>query len=237
MKDYSEMLMEDVRFRDGLNACINCGVCTAICPAAEFYDYDPRKIVNLVQTKSNDEIEKLMKSETIWYCGQCMSCKTRCPRGNVPAFVIMALRTLSMKLGFFTESEKGRQQFAIKRTVGENIFKYGYCVASYAVSPEMHPEQGPIWKYIIQNAPDVYERLGGGHFDELGAGPLRKIPEDAKEELIRIFEVSGGTELFDDIEKHSRKKAADMGLQFDNKGIDNEYFIEVFTANKKDHYA
>ena len=48
----------------------------------------------------------------------------------------MALRTLSMELGFFTESEKGRQQFAIKRTVGENIFNYGYCVAAYAVSPE-----------------------------------------------------------------------------------------------------
>ena len=110
MKNYYEMLMEDVRFEEGLNACMNCGVCTAICPAAEFYNYDPRKIVDLVQTGDNDEIELLLKSETIWYCGECMSCKTRCPRGNTPALVIMSLRTLSQKLGFFTESEKGRQQ-------------------------------------------------------------------------------------------------------------------------------
>lgn len=236
MEGYHEMLMQDIRFEEGLNACMNCGVCTAICPAAEFYDYDPRKIVDLVQSGNDEEIEKLLKSETIWYCGECMSCKTRCPRGNTPALVIMALRTLSIKLGYFTESEKGRQQFAIKRTVGENIFKYGYCVASYAVSPEMHREQGPIWQYILDNTHDVYERLGG-IVNELGAGPLRKIPEDAKKELKEIFKVTGGTDLLDTIEEHSKKKAAEMGLQFSDKGIDNEYFIEVFTANKKEHHS
>ena len=41
MPDYYKMLMEDIRFQEGLRACMNCGVCTAICPAAEFYDYDP----------------------------------------------------------------------------------------------------------------------------------------------------------------------------------------------------
>lgn len=234
MENYHDLLMQDVRFKEGLNACMNCGVCTAICPAAEFYDYDPRKIVDLVQREDNEEIEKLLKSETIWYCGECMSCKTRCPRGNTPALVIMSLRTLSQELGFFTESEKGRQQFVIKRTVGENIFKYGYCVASYAVRPEMHPEQGPIWKYILENSHDLYERLGG-HIDELGEGPLRKIPEDAKEELKKIFEVTGGIELYNKIEDFSRKKAAELGLQFDNEGIDNEYFIEVYTANSGKH--
>jgi heterodisulfide reductase subunit C len=76
----------------------------------------------------------------------------------------------------------------------------------------------------------------GGHIDELGAGPLRKIPEDAKTELKKIFEVTGGMDFYNDIERHSKKKAAEMGLQFSDKGIDNEYFIEVFTANKKDHH-
>ncbi len=234
MKNYFELLSEDVRFREGLNACMNCGVCTAICPAAEFYDYDPRMIVDTVQTGDNNEIEKLLKSETIWYCGECMSCKTRCPRGNTPALVVMSLRTLSQELGFFTESEKGRQQFAIKRTVGENIFKYGYCVATYAVRPEMHVEQGPIWKYILENTHEVFERLGG-KIDELGAGPLRKIPEDAREELKKIFDVTGGTEFYETIEKHSKKKAEELGLQFSNEGIDNEYFIESYTANNGKH--
>ncbi len=37
MAKYFDMLMEDVRFREGLHACMNCGVCTGVCPAAEFY--------------------------------------------------------------------------------------------------------------------------------------------------------------------------------------------------------
>ncbi len=234
MENYYDLLKQDIRFEEGLKACMNCGVCTAICPAAEFYDYDPRKIVDQVQSGDNEEIEKLMKSETIWYCGECMSCKTRCPRGNTPALVVMALRTLSQELGFFTDSEKGRQQFAIKRTVGENIFKYGYCVASYAVKPELHLEQGPVWKYILENSHDVYERLGG-QINELGAGPLRRIPDDAREELKRIFDVTGGTEFFNTIEKHSKKKAGEMGLQFSKEGTDNDYFVEVYTANNKTH--
>lgn len=236
MENYFELLKKDIRFEEGLNACMNCGVCTAICPAAEFYNYDPRQIVDTVQTGDNEAIEELLKSETIWYCGECMSCKTRCPRGNTPGLIIMSLRSLSQKLGFFTESEKGRQQFAIKRTVGENIFKYGYCVAAYAVKPELHPEQGPIWQYILDHTHDVYERLGG-KIDELGEGPLRKIPEDAKKELRSIFEVTGGTEFFNTIEKFSKSKAKEMGLQFSNEGTDNEYFTEVFTANSKNHTA
>jgi len=123
-----DLLLTDVRFREGLTACMNCGICTAICPAAEFYTYDPRQICNTVQTRDEEKIEALLKSDTIWYCGQCMSCKTRCPRGNVPALVISVLRKLSQELGYFTESEKGRQQYAIKRTIGENITTIGYCV-------------------------------------------------------------------------------------------------------------
>ena len=69
MGKYFDMLMEDVRMKEGLTACMNCGICTGVCPAAEFYNYDPRQIVNMVQTKDDDAIEKLLKSDTIWYCG------------------------------------------------------------------------------------------------------------------------------------------------------------------------
>jgi heterodisulfide reductase subunit C len=229
-----EELEKDIRFEEGLKACMNCGVCTAICPAAEFYDYDPRKVVDTVQSGDEDELVKLLKSETIWYCGECMSCKTRCPRGNTPGFIIMALRTLSQKTGYFTESEKGRQQLAIKRTVGENIFKFGYCAATYAVNADMHPEQGPIWKFILDNTDEVFERLGG-QINGNGTGPLRKIPEEALLELRKIFDVTGGTEFFETIEEHSKKKASDMGLQFKPQGIDNDYFIEIYTANNGKH--
>ena len=63
MGKYFDMLTEDVRLKEGLKACMNCGVCTAVCPAAEFYKYNPKNIVNIVQRKDEDELEKLLKVE------------------------------------------------------------------------------------------------------------------------------------------------------------------------------
>ena len=148
---------------------MNCGVCTGVCPAAEFYNYDPRQIVSIVQTRDDEAIERLLKSDTIWYCGECMSCRPRCPRGNTPGYVIQALRTLSQKLGFFVESEKGRQQLALKRIIGENILRTGYCIVPRLVKPDLHPEQGTVWKWIYDNDREidgqftpVYMRHGAG---------------------------------------------------------------------------
>ena len=36
-----DKLSQDVRLQEGMVACINCGTCSAVCPAAEFYAYDP----------------------------------------------------------------------------------------------------------------------------------------------------------------------------------------------------
>ena len=174
MGKYFDMLMEDVRMREGLHSCMNCGVCTGVCPAAEFYNYDPRQIVNIVQTQDDDAIEELMRSDVIWYCGECMSCRPRCPRGNTPAYVIQALRTLSQKLGFFVESEKGRQQLALKRTIGENILRTGYCVTPKLVKPELHPEQGTVWEWIYENDEEIYGQFSAA-YNRPGAGALRKL--------------------------------------------------------------
>jgi heterodisulfide reductase subunit C len=233
IRNYHEMLMKDIRFEEGLKACMNCGVCTAICPAAEFYNYDPRQVVDTVQSGDNDEIEKLLKSETIWYCGECMSCKTRCPRGNAPGLVIMALRGLSQDLGFFVESEKGRQQLAMKRIVGQWILDRGYCLYLEGVGTSMHPEQGPVWDWIQANWKDLFKRLGANYQGE-GPGILRKIPEEALDEIRKIFDVTGGTARFEKIEEASREKAMEMNLTL-GEGIDNEYFRHIYKTNNNSH--
>ncbi len=228
-----EKLTQDVRFVEGLKACLNCGTCTAICPAAEFYDYQPRKIVDILQTHDEVQIENLLKSETIWYCGECMSCVTRCPRGNAPGLLITALRSLSQELGYFTESEKGRQQLAVKRTVGEWILNYGYCLYPSLIKPEMHPEQGPVWEWEHQNLPDIMDRLGA-NYQKTGPGILRKIPPEDLDEIKRIFDETGATERFEKIETYSKQKANEMNLEFD-EGMDNEYFKHIYNDTEKEH--
>lgn len=227
------MLLNDIRFVEGMNSCINCGTCTAICPAAEFYNYQPRKMVDLVQSRDEEAITELLKSEVIWYCGECMSCKTRCPRGNAPGLIIMALRSLSQDLGYFTESEKGRQQLAVKRTIGEWILKYGYCLYPPEMDMEGHPEQGPVWEWELEHLPEVFERVGG-NYNKKGAGTLRKIPQQALDELKAIFDVTGGTARYEKIEEESAKVADKMGLEF-TKG-DDQYFKHVFNAIEKNHH-
>lgn len=228
-----DLLLEDIRFEEGLNACMNCGVCTAICPAAEFYNYDPRKIVDTVQTKDEDKITDLLKSETIWYCGECMSCKTRCPRGNAPGLIIMALRSLSQDLGYFTESEKGRQQLALKRTVGHWMITYGYCLYLEGVGTDMHPEQGPVWDWIQDNWRALFKKMGANYKGD-GPGILRRIPEEAMDEIREIFKVTGGMKRFENIEEYSKKKAKELNMQLD-EGIDNEYFRHIYKTNSGSH--
>ena len=227
MSKYFDMLMEDVRFREGLNACMNCGVCTGVCPAAEFYDYDPRQIVSIVQTRDDAAIEELLRGERVWYCGECMSCRPRCPRGNTPGYVIQALRTLSQKLGFFVESEKGRQQLALKRIIGDNILRTGYCIVPRMVKPELHPEQGNVWKLIFDNDKEIFPQFTPVYMRQ-GAGALRRLDEESLAEIDRIFEVSGGKAMFETIERHSDRKAREMGY---DEGATQEYMMEVFRKN------
>lgn len=230
MAKYFDMLMEDVRMREGLTSCMNCGVCTGVCPSAEFYNYDPRQIVTTVQTRDDNAIEQLLKSEQLWYCGECMSCRPRCPRGNTPGYVIQALRTLSQKMGLFTESEKGRQQLALKRVIGGSILENGYCIYPKLVAPEMHPEQGPVWKWILDNDQDLYKRFTPS-YRKPGEGALREISSESMDEIHRIFDVSGGTEFFETIEEHSERKAREMGFD----GADDDYVKHVYTHNNGEH--
>ena len=231
MGKYFDMLLEDIRVREGLKSCMNCGVCTGVCPAAEFYDYDPRQIVNTVLTRDDEQIERLLRSETIWYCGECLSCRPRCPRGNTPAYVIQGLRTLSQRLGFFVESEKGRQQLAIKRLIGDNILKTGYCLVPRNIKPELHHEQGAVWEWITRNDEEVYGRFTPVYGAE-GQGALRRIDEESMRELHRIFDVSGGREFYDTIERHSERKAREMGFD----GADDDYMMQTYTTNSEKHY-
>lgn len=223
-----ERLMQDYRLKEGLKACINCGTCTAVCPAAEFYRYNPKNIVNIVQSRDDDRILELLKSDMIWYCGECMSCVTRCPRTNAPGMVIIALRSLSVELGYFVESEKGRQQYALAKVLCGNILNYGYCVHPETFKYASHPEYGTVGKWIEDHLEDVYDRVGANYKGD-GPGPLRRIAQESLDDLKRIFDVTGATARVDRIKALSIEKAKEMGLS------EEEYFDKVFNKTECNH--
>lgn len=227
MSQYLDQLKKDIRFIEGLNGCINCGVCTAICPAASCYLYDPRQIADTVQRGSEKEIESLLKSDTIWYCGECLSCKTRCPRGNTPGYIIQSLRALSIESGLFIESKQGQKQLAIKQTIGEHILDYGYCVYIDEITSERYPEQGPVWKWLRENRDEVMERLGTSYKKDQG-GTLRNIPQESLDDLRRIFDETGASKRFEILEKYSARKAEELGMNRE------QYFNYLYNTNTEE---
>lgn len=221
MKDLYKELDKDPRYLEGLKSCLNCGVCTAICPAAEVSDYDPRRIVDTIQKRDESELEKLLKGNEIWMCGECLSCKTRCPRGNTPGYIIQALRAQSIDTGMFTESEQGRKQLAVKRTVGDHILQYGYCVYIDEVDNDMYPEQGPVWEWFRANRESILERLGTS-YNKNQSGTLRNISQRSLNDLQKIFDETGGSRRLEKIEKNSAEKAKELNIDF--KGGKDDYF-------------
>jgi len=87
-----------LRFDHELNGCLNCGICSATCPAAHYYDFSPREIVQLLWTENLEGIYDAMQ-EKIWACAQCYTCAARCPFGNSPGGLIMLMRETAIKHG------------------------------------------------------------------------------------------------------------------------------------------
>ena len=224
-----DRLMKDYRLREGLNACINCGTCTAICPAAEFYRYDPRRIVDIVQHQDDEQIEELLKSNTIWYCGECMSCVTRCPRRNAAGLVIMALRNLAIETGLFMESEKGRQMYLLCKDLNHNVLNYGYCVYPRLFGYKEHQDAGLVWEWVHDNIDDVFDRLGA-NLDKDGPGAMRKIPQKDLDELKRIYDITGATERLEHVRQAGLKKAEELGL------TEEEYCQKLYTECSPKHF-
>lgn len=73
----------------GLEKCINCGNCTAICSLSKENDRFPRHMVRMAQLGMKDE---LLGSKEIWLCYNCGDCSETCPQGAEPANFMAAAR-------------------------------------------------------------------------------------------------------------------------------------------------
>ena len=87
---------ERVREISGVNPlkCMKCGKCSATCPAFNEMDIKPHQFVSYV---ANNNVEELVKSESLWKCLSCFACVERCPRDVQPGKVIDAARQLVVR--------------------------------------------------------------------------------------------------------------------------------------------
>ena len=87
---------ECIREISGTNPlkCMKCGKCSATCPAFNEMDIKPHQFVSYV---ANENIEELVKSESLWKCLSCFACVERCPRDVKPGKIIDAARQLVVR--------------------------------------------------------------------------------------------------------------------------------------------
>ena len=141
MREVFEDIKSDIRYDHELNGCLNCGICTATCPSAHFYDYSPREIVQLLWTENVEQIYDAMQ-EKIWACAQCMTCAARCPFKNSPGGLVAIMREVAIKHGFQSAKD-------VLRPFGRVMLKL--ITTGNQLSPDMiQPDHFPDWGPNIQ---------------------------------------------------------------------------------------
>ena len=77
-----------------LDACYQCGKCSAGCPSAFVMDLLPHRIIRGLQLGVTGAV---LASSTPGVCASCEACSVRCPRGIEVARVMEALRQMPLR--------------------------------------------------------------------------------------------------------------------------------------------
>ena len=72
-----------------IDACFNCGNCTAVCPLSTGGDSFPRRLIRYGQLGA---LDRLVTSKELWLCYYCGECSDTCPRQAEPGEYMAAAR-------------------------------------------------------------------------------------------------------------------------------------------------
>ena len=102
-----------------IKRCIQCGTCTGSCPVSYAMDISPRELIADFRA---GEMERIMKSRTIWICASCYACTTRCPSGIRITDTIYALKRTAMEKHLVSTAP---QVQILANLFIDNLMKYG----------------------------------------------------------------------------------------------------------------
>ena len=80
-----------------IQRCYHCRKCTAGCPLAFAMEYNPNRVVKMIQMGMKEEV---LGSSTIWMCASCETCITRCPNQVDIAHMMDTLRQMAIEQGY-----------------------------------------------------------------------------------------------------------------------------------------
>lgn len=154
-----------------VSRCYQCKKCTSGCPVGSRLDFQCHEIIRLVQLGAKEEA---LRSEAIWLCASCKTCRERCPNDVDPAQVMDTLKVLAVASG----TPIGRKKV--------KAFHKAF-LATVATFGRAH-EFGSIALYLAGNPADAAANLGVG-WKMFSRGKLKLLPDGikAKKEVKAIF--------------------------------------------------
>jgi len=129
---------EDPRYSRFVLGCLNCGECTTGCPAARFYDFSPREMLQVAINADSTTLWDAMQ-EKIWACCQCYACTMRCRFGNDIGGIISVMRELAVRHGL----ESARKVLAPFGRTFTLLTTVGTQLSPDMIQPEFFRDWGP----------------------------------------------------------------------------------------------
>jgi heterodisulfide reductase subunit C len=101
-KTFFEEVMANTPGGEALRLCLQCGTCGGSCPSGEDMDYSPRRIFAMVEANMKD---KVLRSNTPWYCVSCYYCMERCPQEIPITDIMYTLKRMAIAQGLYEDSD------------------------------------------------------------------------------------------------------------------------------------
>jgi len=66
----------DVADGEKLKACLQCGICSGVCPFGYLMDFPPGRMIAILRA---GQFDRVVESEMVWMCVSCYACSQVCP--------------------------------------------------------------------------------------------------------------------------------------------------------------
>jgi heterodisulfide reductase subunit C len=99
--------------------CIQCGTCSSSCPTAYAMDHSPRELIAALRA---GQVEKVLTSNTPWFCTSCYYCTVRCPSLIPITEMMYTLKNTAISTGYIAEDAGSKVLYT---TFVDNVNKTG----------------------------------------------------------------------------------------------------------------
>lgn len=101
-RTFFEEVMANTPGGETLRLCLQCGTCGGSCPSGEDMDHTPRRIFAMIEAEMRD---KVLRSNTPWYCVSCYYCTERCPQQIPITDIMYTLKRMAIAGGLYEDTD------------------------------------------------------------------------------------------------------------------------------------